>query len=58
MFPLQQRNFYNYVMENKEVMKTLSLLTSCTQEMRDVSEFFALEGVSIVGGNPFHLSLY
>jgi len=37
MFPLQQRNFYNYVMENKEVMKTLSLLTSCTQEMRDVS---------------------
>lgn len=33
-FPMQQRNFYNYVMENKEVVKTLSLLSTCTQEMK------------------------
>lgn len=35
-FPLQQRNFYNHVMENKEVVKTLSLLSTCTHEIRVV----------------------
>lgn len=36
-FPMQQRNFYNHVMENKEVVKTLSLLSTCTQDMKLVS---------------------
>lgn len=35
-FPLQQKNFYNHVMENKEVIKTLSLLSTCTQDMKQV----------------------
>lgn len=35
-FPIQQRNFYGHVMENKEVVKTLSLLSSCTQDMKQV----------------------
>nr|CAD7258975.1 unnamed protein product [Timema shepardi] len=33
-FPTQQRNFYSFVMENKEVMKTLSLLSTCTQDIK------------------------
>lgn len=36
LFPLQHRNFYNYVMENKEVVKMLSLLSTCTQDMKQV----------------------
>lgn len=38
IFPMQQKNFYNHVMENKEVVKTLSLLSTCTQEMKLVSK--------------------
>ncbi|KAG6464441.1 hypothetical protein O3G_MSEX014510, partial [Manduca sexta] len=38
-FPFQQRNFYNHVMENKEIMKTLSLLSSCTQNIKTVSRY-------------------
>lgn len=34
-FPLQEKNFYNHVMENKEVVKTLSLLSTCTQEIKE-----------------------
>ncbi|XP_049782831.1 dynein axonemal heavy chain 5 [Schistocerca cancellata] len=33
-FPQQARNFYSHVMENKEVVKTLSLLSTCTQDVR------------------------
>nr|CAD7590202.1 unnamed protein product [Timema genevievae] len=33
-FPTQQRNFYSFIMENKEVMKTLSLLSTCTQDIK------------------------
>lgn len=39
-FPIQQRNFYNHVMENKEVVKTLSLLSTCTQDMKQVKDAF------------------
>ncbi|KAF5305838.1 hypothetical protein FQR65_LT07577 [Abscondita terminalis] len=40
MFPFQQKNFFNNVMENKEVVKTLSLLSTCTQDMKqDVNNF-------------------
>ncbi|XP_063235253.1 dynein axonemal heavy chain 5 [Bacillus rossius redtenbacheri] len=39
-FPAQQRNFYSLVMENKEVVKTLSLLSACTQEIRGELERF------------------
>lgn len=35
-FPVQQRNFHTMVMENKEVAKVLSMLSSCTQELRQV----------------------
>ncbi|XP_046689316.1 LOW QUALITY PROTEIN: dynein axonemal heavy chain 5-like [Homalodisca vitripennis] len=39
-FPFQHRNFYSHVMENKEVVKTLSLLSSCTQEIKpDLAAF-------------------
>ncbi|KAB0801458.1 hypothetical protein PPYR_05812 [Photinus pyralis] len=39
-FPIQARNFYNNVMENKEVVKTLSLLSTCTQNMKqDLNNF-------------------
>ncbi|XP_046389607.1 dynein axonemal heavy chain 5 [Ischnura elegans] len=34
VFPVQQRNFHAHVMENKEVLKTLSLLSTCTNELR------------------------
>lgn len=37
-FPQMPRNFYSHVMENKEVVKTLSLLSTCTQEIRVVRE--------------------
>lgn len=37
-FPFQQKNFYNYVMENKEIVKTLSLLSTCTQNVKTVSQ--------------------
>jgi hypothetical protein len=35
-FPFQQKNFYNHVMENKEVVKTLSLLSTCTLNIKTV----------------------
>lgn len=35
-FPFQHKNFYSHVMENKEVVKTLSLLSSCTHEIKPV----------------------
>ena len=35
-FPFQPRNFHSYVMENKEVIKTLSLLSMCTQPIKEV----------------------
>ena len=38
-FPVQQKNFYNHVMENKEVMKMLSLLSTCTQNIKLVREY-------------------
>ncbi|XP_045541937.1 dynein axonemal heavy chain 5 [Papilio machaon] len=34
VFPLQQKNFYSHVMENKEIIKTLSLLSTCTQNVK------------------------
>jgi hypothetical protein len=37
MFPFQQKNFHSFVMENKEVVKTLSLLSACTQDMKQVT---------------------
>lgn len=42
MFPFQQRNFHNFVMENKEVMKMLSLLTTCAQDMKQVTIIYIL----------------
>lgn len=39
-FPLQYRNFYGHVMENKEVVKTLSLLSTCTQDMKQVRRWW------------------
>ncbi|RZC39074.1 dynein heavy chain 5, axonemal [Asbolus verrucosus] len=42
MFPFQQKNFHSFVMENKEVMKTLSLLSNCTQDMKqEMTQFIA-----------------
>ncbi|XP_015833540.2 dynein axonemal heavy chain 5 isoform X3 [Tribolium castaneum] len=42
MFPFQHKNFHSFVMENKEVMKTLSLLSICTQDMKqEMTQFIA-----------------
>lgn len=35
-FPFQARNFHAYVMENKEIIKTLSLLSGSTQPIKEV----------------------
>lgn len=44
-FPLQARNFYSHVMENKEVVKTLSLLSTCTLDIKPVN---SVQSVSFV----------
>ncbi|CAH0703217.1 unnamed protein product [Spodoptera exigua] len=33
-FPFQQKNFYSYVMENKEIIKTLTLLSLCSANVK------------------------
>lgn len=39
-FPVQQINFHGLVMENKEIVKMLGLLSSCTVELRqDLADF-------------------
>ncbi|XP_066590394.1 dynein axonemal heavy chain 5 [Prorops nasuta] len=39
-FPIQEKNFYAMVMENKEVAKMLTMLNSCMHEMgQDLSDF-------------------
>ncbi|XP_017781875.1 PREDICTED: dynein heavy chain 5, axonemal [Nicrophorus vespilloides] len=46
-FPNQHRNFHNHVMENKEVVKTLSLLSTCVKDMKkDINTF-------VVGWKPY-----
>jgi dynein heavy chain, axonemal len=39
-FPHQQKNFYSFVIENKEVMKMLTLLSTCTADIKTVSSNF------------------
>lgn len=36
-FPVQERNFYSMVMDNKEIIKLLGMLSTCTMELRQVS---------------------
>ena len=36
VFPVQERNFHAMVMDNKEVMKLLSILNTCMQEFKSV----------------------
>jgi len=36
MFPIQERNFYTMVMDNKEIIKLLGMLSTCTLELRQV----------------------
>lgn len=38
-FPFQQRNFYTHVMDNKDIIKTLSLLSTCMQELKPVRHY-------------------
>jgi dynein heavy chain len=35
-FPIQERNFYTMVMDNKEIIKLLGMLSTCTLELRQV----------------------
>jgi dynein heavy chain, axonemal len=35
-FPHQQKNFYSFVIDNKEVMKMLTLLSTCTADVKTV----------------------
>ena len=37
VFPVQERNFYTMVMDNKEIIKLLGMLSTCTMELRQVS---------------------
>ena len=37
VFPFQQKNFYNHIMENKEIIKTLTHLSMCTQNVKSVN---------------------
>lgn len=36
VFPVQERNFYTMVMDNKEIIKLLGMLSTCTMELRQV----------------------
>ncbi|XP_047354238.1 dynein axonemal heavy chain 5 isoform X2 [Vespa velutina] len=41
LFMIQKRNFYSMVIENKDIVKILSMLNNCTQELKqDLSNFF------------------
>lgn len=46
-FPFQQKNFFNHVMENKEVVKTLSLLSTCTHEIKVVCDV-DIDGIGLM----------
>lgn len=35
-FPVIHRNFYSYVIDNKEIVKALSLLSACVQPLKPV----------------------
>lgn len=37
IFPVQERNFYTMVMDNKEIIKLLGMLSTCILELRQVS---------------------
>lgn len=37
VFPIQEKNFHTMVMDNKEIIKLLSMLSTCTIELRQVS---------------------
>lgn len=37
VFPVQERNFYSMVMDNKEIIKLLGMLSTCILELRQVS---------------------
>ncbi|CAH0547072.1 unnamed protein product [Brassicogethes aeneus] len=40
LFPFQNKNFYSHVMENKEIIKMLSLLSTCTLNMKqDINHY-------------------
>lgn len=38
-FPIQQRNFYTQIMENKEVSKSVALIATCTDNIKKVSNY-------------------
>lgn len=40
VFMIQEKNFYSMVIENKDIVKILSMLNSCTQELREVVKSF------------------
>lgn len=37
VFPVQEKNFYTMVMDNKEIIKLIGMLSTCTMELRQVS---------------------
>lgn len=39
-FPVQKRNFHSMIMENKEIIKMFSIMSACTQELRQVVLLF------------------
>lgn len=36
-FPIIHRNFYSHIIENKEIIKALSLLSTCVQPLKPVN---------------------
>lgn len=44
IFPVQERNFHALVMDNKEVIKLLSILSTSMQEFKPVIKFIVIYG--------------
>lgn len=41
-FPFQQRNFFSHIMENKEILKSITLLSTATDNIKAVRLFIFL----------------
>jgi dynein heavy chain len=45
-FPVQIRNFHSIIMENKEIIKMFSILSTCTQNIRQVGiSLYLINGI-------------
>lgn len=55
IFPVQERNFHAMVMDNKEVIKLLSILNTCMQEFKPVRQFMEIKRIkSKISRNAYY----